>query len=300
LKFESGAKLVIIADGSLQALPFAALPSDGCQGPGSPPLVVLHEVSNVFSLRILTAARISRAPASKKDVAILADPVFSIHDNRVAKSSSQVSPLSPQPLEVALRDAGFGSELPRLYATREEAKAIAALAPPGSVLLALDFQASLETSLSAELSNYRIWHFATHGLLDRESPDLSGLVFSLVDSQGRSIPGYLKIQDIFNLSIDPDLVVLSACESGLGEQIDGEGAVGMSYAFLHAGAKQVLSTLWKVDDTASSDLMREFYRGLLVDRLSPASSLRKAQIAMLNGKIKSQPFYWAAYLLMSN
>jgi CHAT domain-containing protein len=300
LRFEKDTKLVIVADGSLQSLPFAALPSDGCRSPNSPPLVVLHEVRNVSSLRILTAAPISPGASFKKDVAILADPVFSAHDPRVTKRAPPVSPVSPAPLTVALRDAGFGSELPRLYATRKEAEAIVAVAPRGSVLLALDFRASLETALSAELADYRIWHFATHGLLDKESPDLSGLVFSLVDAEGRSIPGYLKLQDIFDLSIHPALVVLSACGSGLGEQVEGEGAVGLSYAFLHAGAKQVISTLWNVDDNASSDLMAEFYRGLLQLHMSPASSLRQAQIALLSRKRASQPFYWAGYVLMSN
>lgn len=301
LQFAKDARLMIVADGGLQSLPFAALPSDGCRAPEGPPLVALHEVANAPSLRILTAAKSALRVSARKDVAILADPVFSAHDSRVAASAGPPAAMdSPPALRVALRDARFGGELPRLYATRDEAEAIAAVAPSGSALLALDFQANLKTALSPELSNYRIWHFATHGLLDRASPELSGLVFSLVDAQGRPIPGYLKIQDIFDLSIDPELVVLSACNSGLGEQVEGEGAVGLSYAFLHAGARAVVSTLWNVEDNASRDLMAEFYRGLVRDRLSPAGALRKAQIAILSRKRAAQPFYWAGYLLMSD
>jgi CHAT domain-containing protein len=166
-------------------------------------------------------------------------------------------------------------------------------------LPALDFQANLKTVLSAKLANYRIWHFATHGLADPTSPDLSGLVFSLVDARGRPVPGYLKIQDIFDLTIDPELVVLSACNSGVGEQAPGEGAAGLSYAFLHAGAKQVVSTIWGVEDEASGELMKEFYKGLLENHLPPAGALRKAQIAMAR-KGWPEPFYWAGYLLMVN
>jgi CHAT domain-containing protein len=301
LPFEKETRLTVVADGSLQSLPFAALPSGGCRAPGGPPLIALHEIANASSLRILSAS-VGRehAVSGEKDVAVLADPVFSAHDSRLSGiSKAPASPDTAVSLKLALRDVGFSSELPRLYGTREEADAIFALSP-GSVLRKVDFSANLQTALSAELSNYRIWHFATHGLLDQSSPDLSGLVFSLVDEKGRAVPGFLKIQDIFDLSIDPDLVVLSACSSGLGEQVAGEGAVGLSYAFLHAGAKQVVSTLWNVDDDASSELMKEFYRGLLKDRLPVAGALRKAQVALLSRNFKSQPFYWAGLLLMSN
>jgi CHAT domain-containing protein len=278
------------------------LPSDGCHNANGPPLIALHEIANATSLRILAAeAKSALRLPPKKEVAILADPVFSVHDSRVSRNSApKESADSPEGLRLALRDVGFSAELPRLYGTRKEAKAIASLAPRGSALLALGFQASLETALSAKLANYRIWHFATHGLIDQASPDLSGLVFSLVDSKGHPIPGYLKIQDIFDLSVDPELVVLSACNSGFGEQVEGEGTVGVSYAFLHAGAKQVISTLWSVEDEASGELMAKFYRGLLRDHLPAAGALRKAQIAVLSRERVSHPFYWAGYLLLSN
>lgn len=300
LRFEKQRRLTIIADGSLLAVPFAALPSDGCHNPNSAPFVAIDEIVNAPSLRILTSGASSRKPASaKKEVAILADPVFSAKDSRVnPKPGAPPPPPNSQTLEMAVRDVGFGAELPRLYGTRKEAEAIVSLAK-GSALPAFDFQASLKTALSAKLANYRIWHFATHGLADPTSPDLSGLVFSLVDAAGRPVPGYLKIQDIFDLTIDPELVVLSACNSGVGEPSEGEGAAGLSYAFLHAGAKQVVSTMWSVEDEASCELMKEFYKGLLQDHLPPAGALRKAQMAMV-GKGWAQPFYWAGYLLMAN
>ncbi|MGA3240666.1 MAG: CHAT domain-containing protein, partial [Bryobacteraceae bacterium] len=299
VRFEKEGRLTIIADGSLQAVPFAALPSDGCHNANSPPLLAIKEIANAPSLRIVTAAaRSVRRAAAKKEVAILADPVFSAKDSRVKPEAGVPAATEAATLGLAMRDVGFGAELPRLYGTRKEALAILSLAK-GSALPALDFQASLKTALSPKLANYRIWHFATHGLVDPASPDLSGLVFSLVDAKGRPVPGYLKVQDIFDLTIDPDLVVLSACNSGVGEQSEGEGAAGLSYAFLHAGAKQVVSTMWSVEDEASGELMTEFYKGLLGDHLPPAGALRKAQMAMA-GKGWPQPFYWAGYLLMAN
>ena len=105
---------------------------------------------------------------------------------------------------------------------------------------------------------------------------------------------YITSDDSSQIPLDPELVVLSACNSGLGEQSDGDGAAGLSYAFLHAGAKQVVSTLWSVEDEASGELMREFYKGLLEDHSPPAGALRKAQMTMA-GKGWAQPFYWAGY-----
>jgi len=294
--------LLIVADGPLQSLPFAALPVHGCEGPGKPPLLDFYEVLNSPSISVFQAGnRASRSPASKKTVAILADPVFDPSDSRVTRrTASSALSASVSPLQSALRDVGVASELPRLTATATEARAIAAAATSTNVLLATDFEANLDTVLSGRLSDYNIWHFATHGLLDARSPDLSGLVFSLVDSEGRPTPGYLKIQDIFDLSIHPELVVLSACNSGLGEQVDGEGTVGLSYAFLHAGARQIVSTLWNVDDRASSDLMEKFYQAMLTDNLSPPAALRRAQRAIRLRNHDSDPFYWAGYILTAN
>jgi CHAT domain-containing protein len=224
--------------------------------------------------------------------------VFSEDDPRVHGRGSRVSQKLPSPaLDSALRDVGFGTGLPRLVATRREAEAIAAMVPPDRAFLALDFQASLQTALSERMSEYRILHFATHGLLDAKSPDLSGLVFSLVDPTGHPIPGYLQAQDIFGFSLHSDLVVLSACNSGLGEQIDGEGTVGLAYAFLHGGAKRVVSTLWDVDDEVSSKLMQDFYSALLIRNEEPSTALRKAQLALMRQTATSEPIYWAGYTI---
>jgi CHAT domain-containing protein len=172
-----------------------------------------------------------------------------------------------------------------------------AITKPGTGMEALDFNANRETALSKELSQYRIVHFATHGLLDNEHPELSGLVLSLVDPEGKPWDGFLDLQDVYNLTIPADLVVLSACETGLGKEISGEGLIGLTRGFMYAGASRVVASLWKVDDVATSELMAEFYRGMLQAGLPPAAALRQAQLGMQKRKRWADPYYWAAFTL---
>ena len=110
-----------------------------------------------------------------------------------------------------------------------------ALTPKGSSFSAIDFQASRATVLDPALGQYRYVHFATHGLLDSERPGLSALVFSMVDAQGKPQDGFLRANDIYNLKLPAELVVLSACQTGLGKDIKGEGLVGLTRGFMYAG-----------------------------------------------------------------
>jgi CHAT domain-containing protein len=187
--------------------------------------------------------------------------------------------------------------LPRLLFSGEEAKAILSLAPAGDALKALDFAASRATAMSDELGKYRIVHFSTHGLLNNLHPELSGIVLSLVDEHGRPQDGFLRLHDIYNLKLPADLVVLSACQTALGKEISGEGLVGLTRGFIHAGAARVVASLWKVDDRASAELMKNFYREMLKEKQRPAAALRAAQVAMWRQKRWQSPYYWAAFTL---
>jgi CHAT domain-containing protein len=149
--------------------------------------------------------------------------------------------------------------------------------------------------MSPELSQYRIVHFATHGLLNSEHPELSGLVFSLVDKNGKPQDGFLQLQDIYNLNLPADLVVLSACETALGKEINGEGLIGLTRGFMYAGASRVVASLWKVSDVATARLMAYFYSAMEKDGLPPAAALRAAQIQMWKQKRWSAPYYWAGF-----
>ncbi len=313
-------RLLIVADGALQYIPFAVLPvpaSDPAKPPA--PLVSQHEIVNLPSASVLALLRrqaSGREPASK-EAAVLADPVFDKDDPRVSRAprhkhtiepasiNETMPPFSrrfPEPLTRSLGDVGLGtpragSALPRLAFSRREADAIMSITDPGRGMEALDFEASREKALSKDLGQYRIVHFATHGLLDNEHPELSGLVFSLVDREGKSRDGFLALEDVYNLTLPVDLVVLSACETALGKQIAGEGLVGLTRGFMYAGATRVVASLWKVDDMATADLMARFYRGMLKESLRPAAALRQAQIEMRAQKRWSDPYYWGAFTL---
>jgi CHAT domain-containing protein len=185
----------------------------------------------------------------------------------------------------------------RLRFSRSEADAIARLAPPGTTLKALDFDASRDTVLKPEMSEYRILHFATHSLLNNEHPELSGIVLSMVDRAGRAQNGILRLYDIYNLRLNADLVVLSACQTALGEEIKGEGLIGLTRGFLYAGAPRVVATLWEIDDRTTAELMKRFYEGMLARGARPAQALRAAQLEMLAAKGWDSPYYWAAFTL---
>ena len=127
--------------------------------------------------------------------------------------------------------------------------------------------------MSPELRNYRIVHFATHGLFLPDNPSLSGLVFSLVDRQGKPARGFLRLEDIYNLDLPAELVVLSACQTALGKELKGEGMVGLTRGFMYAGSRRVVASLWKVDDFATAALMKRFYGGMLTGGHPAAAAL---------------------------
>ncbi len=318
-----GKRLLVVADGTLQYVPFGALSvpavsgqRSGGSGPATDgrPLIVEHEIVNLPSASVLAVLRkelTGRQPASKA-VAVLADPVLQNDDLRVKqavaraeKKTNNAAPATPttndalspaEDLVRSAREAGVGG-LERLRFTRQEAEAIAALASKEQRLAALDFEASRIMATSAELSQYRIVHFATHGLLNSEHPELSGIVLSLVDERGQPQDGFLRLHDIYNLKLGADLVVLSACQTALGKNVRGEGLVGLTRGFMYAGAPRVVASLWNVKDEATAELMKRFYQGVLKDKLRPAAALRAAQISMWQEKRWEVPYYWAGFVL---
>jgi CHAT domain-containing protein len=247
--------------------------------------------------------------------AVLADPVFDPDDERVKMSLASTksasgkqtrqaltspSPATSSQLKRALRSVrgvDDGINLRRLFFSREEAEAILSVTPEQSDLKALDFRANRKLAMSDELSQYRIIHFSTHGLLDSRHPELSGLVFSLVDETGRPEEGFLRLHEIYNLKLNADLVVLSACQTGLGKEVRGEGLIGLTRGFMYAGAPRVMASLWQVDDAATAALMKRFYQNMLQEKLPPAAALRAAQIEMLKRRHWQSPYYWGAFVL---
>ena len=162
---------------------------------------------------------------------------------------------------------------------------------------ATDFTATKATVTSAELGKYRYVHFATHGYLDSERPGFSALVLSMVDEHGAPQDGFLRANEIYNLNLPAELVVLSACQTGLGRDVRGEGLVGLTRGFMYAGAARVVVSLWSVSDRATSELMARFYEKMLRGGQRPAAALRAAQVEMWRQKSWQAPDYWAAFTL---
>ncbi|HEY9872277.1 MAG TPA: tetratricopeptide repeat protein [Candidatus Obscuribacterales bacterium] len=294
-------RLVVVSDGALQYVPFAALavPGTAGQDKGLVPLVVEHEIVNLPSASTMAIVRgdlRDRKPPTKT-VAVLADPVFSKDDNRVQgrRGTAQVPTPELRALDRSARESGVTFD--RLTFTRSEAEQILALVPGAEREQALDFKANLATATSPELSQYRIVHFATHGILNSTHPELSGVVLSLVDEKGEPQNGFLRMHEVWNLNLPVELIVLSACQTGLGQDIKGEGVVGLTRGFMYAGASRVAVSLWSVDDQATAELMARFYRGMLKENLKPAAALRTAQIEMWKQQQWQAPYYWAAFAI---
>ncbi len=281
-------RLVVVPDGALQYIPFGALPlpAGKASGEDAKPVLLLerHEVVDLPSASALAVQRrvLARRPPAAKRLAVLADPVFDSQDPRVA----------PRGLP-----KGDPPAFARLPASRREAEAIAALAPREESLVALDFDAALPRVLGDRLSGFRIVHFATHGVIDAERPALSGLALSMVDSRGRPQEGFLHLHDIYNLELNADLVVLSGCRTALGKEVRGEGLIGLTRGFQYAGAPRVVASLWRVEDLATASLMARFYRGLWIEKLTPAAALRAAQIWVRQQRRWRDPYFWAAFVL---
>jgi len=189
--------------------------------------------------------------------------------------------------------------IPRLPFTRQEAERILAVTPKTANLKAIDFRANRSLATSAELSQYKYLHFATHGLLDTEREGLSALVLSLVDEQGKPQDGFLRAHDLYNLNLPAELVMLSACQTGLGKEYKGEGLVGLTRGFMYAGAARVMVSLWNVNDIATATLMKAFYKKLK-QGLPKDDALRQAKLELLRGQQQAwrHPYYWAPFVLV--
>ncbi len=277
-------RLVVVPDGILRTIPFAALPDPRT----GRPLVHDHAILTLPSISALAVLRrrgAEREPAPRQ-LAVMADPVYSAGDPRLR------SPEDP------LREA---PKLERLRFSGREAEAILDLVPEPSRLGLSGLDARREAVLDGLLEPFRIIHLSVHGELAPDRPELTSLVFSQVDRRGRPRDGRLFMHEIGSLSLPCELIVLSACNSALGKSIRGEGLIGLTRAVFLAGANRALVSLWYVDDRATAELMILFYRALLVDGLGPAEALRRAQLELPTVDRRWQaPYYWAGFVLQGD
>jgi len=304
-------RVIVVTEGVLQYIPLDALPVpqafvETAAGSRELPLMIeTHEMVTLSSLSTLFAIRQEkrRSGGDEKIVAVLADPVFNSSDDRVqikTSGTAVATVLGESTKSSTLRDAeasAIDSAPVRLAHAAEEAKAIVAVAPRGSAMLAEGFEANREMAISSLIGDYRIVHFATHGFVNKDHPELSGIILSMVDRSGNKTNGFVPVRDIYNLNLSEDLVVLSACDTALGKDIKGEGFIGLTHGFMAAGSKSVVASLWKVDDRATSVLMAEFYKAMLQDGLPPAAALRSAKEKVRRENGWQAPYFWAGFVL---
>jgi CHAT domain-containing protein len=300
-------RVIIVADGALNYIPFQVLPTLAVH---NELLIENCEVSNAPSASILgelqqEAAR--RQPATKV-LAAFGDPVFA-SDYAQRKNSNEGEQLAAMPalgtvrLQHALRDIELNGDsfdpsvIKRLLYAKRELANLRNVAAGGETFIATEFDATREQLLRTDLTNFAILHFATHGLLDPKQPEFSGLLLSTVNRDGQEQNGFVGLPDVYQLRAPVNLVVLSACRTGLGKDMRGEGLVGLTRGFMYAGASSVVASLWKVDDEATAELMKQFYTNMLQKRMTPAAALREAQNTIRQNPEWRSPYYWAAFTL---
>ncbi len=313
-------RLVIVPDGILHSIPFSVLADPKMQSHISinynsfSPLILNYDVVNEPSASVLASLRQKQQKSNfnSKEIIFFADPVFGKDDERLKKivsnkkSNNLASANIPknssydyEPILEKAKENGVirsGNSLPRLSFTASEATNIAKLFPTEQSQLCIGFSANLEKIINKDLTQYKFIHFATHGLVDRKDPKLTALVLSLVDEQGNERPGFLTLNEIFNLNLSAEMVTLSACQTGLGKEIPGEGLIGMTRGFIYAGAKRIVVSLWNVNDKSTAELMIRFYKQMLDNKdFHPAEALRAAQLSIMKEPQWQLPYYWAAF-----
>ncbi|HEY0461643.1 MAG TPA: CHAT domain-containing protein [Pyrinomonadaceae bacterium] len=262
-----------------------------------------HEIVNLPSISSLLALRreTTRRQSAPYSVIILADPIFESTDSRFSGENREEEELSDENRKAAFRtgaenksDANY---LARLPFTRREGRKILQTIPDRQGLLLTDFDAGMSAVTSAEIKNYQIIHFATHSIVNNEIPELSGIHLSNFKQNRLPVNGLLRLQDIYNLNLNSELVILSSCSTSLGKNVAGEGVMSLSRGFIVAGTKSVIASLWKVDDEATAKLMQHFYESLAQPGNSPSKALQIAKLKMASQKKWQHPYFWAGFVL---
>jgi CHAT domain-containing protein/Tfp pilus assembly protein PilF len=274
-------RLIIVPDDILHKLPFETLIQNNSQNW----LIERYSISyapSISSLREIIQRSKENIRKRNKDILALGDPYFHTlnnHNNNgddiqqnFYSSIFNISPLKYSGVEIQKIQTLFKKKA-KIYTKKE---------------------ASEEIIKNKNLSDYKIIHFATHSLIDDKIPARSAIILSLDEDPNED--GFLQMREIYNLHLNADLVTLSACETGLGQFIRGEGIEGINRAFFYAGASAVLMSLWAVNDQATYQLMERFYYHLK-NGVPLTDALRKAKLEMINSDVLNHPYYWAGFIL---
>ena len=292
-------RLLIVPDERLGGIPFAALP-DPERTDGSL-LGDHHEIVYLPSAQAVLALRQQSRLDSNDSFTLFSDPVMNRYDTRLRANSATPPDTPPETADwvATARSAGVFQEamgLPRLANAAQESVTLGAMRP-GRTRLLNGFEATHDSATTLA-PRARFLHIGTHGFVDHDRPDHSGLALTLWNRQGKSVDGFWRFDEIAMSRFAAELVTLGACETGIGRRIGYQGVPSLSNAFLRAGARRVVSALWKVDDAATSALMIEFYRQLFSDaKPTPALALHLAQKRVASQPKWSDPYYWAGFVL---
>ena len=291
-------RIIVVPDGVLNFIPFQILPS-----PSSDKLLVDDaEIINAPSASIFgdlqEEARDRQPPPNL--LAAFGDPVFAADYQPNADKSEQV--IATAQLRSALRDNDLNNEtfdpsaLTRLFHAKRELDSLGEVAGQ-KALIVREYDATRDRFLHTDLTQFAILHLVTHGYFNPKHPQNSGFVLSDIDRDQRHMQGFIGLREIYELRAPVLLVVLSACQTALGENVRGEGLMGMTRGFMHAGASSVVASLWEVDDRATAELMKLFYSNMLKRGMKTGEALRAAQNSIRQRPEWRSPHYWAAFTL---
>lgn len=280
--------LIIIPDGILNYLPFEVLLTGETGNSQTrsysdlPYLIRKYPVSYAQSASVLESIMSNqegrrKVKSADRKLMAFGDPAYEQGDN-------------PSALQ--------GGKLSRLEYSRQEIEKIAEFFKSGNCEIYSGSSATEENIKGKNLRDFNYLHFATHGYINEDEPGLSSLVLTRDSLSAED--GLLQSSEIFNLNLNADLVVLSACQTGLGKLVRGEGMVGLTRAFMYAGTPSVLASLWSVSDMSTATLMGDFYRNLITRKLNKTDALRRAQLAMLSDNQFAHPFYWAPFIMIGD
>ncbi len=291
-------RLYIVPAGVLNYLPFEALIPEETKFGNNPDFSKLHYLINDYEICYNYSARLMLNKNSKMGFGSFAGfaPVFPDGDKDKKKIDSFFNNnVSVSNRSVTRKDRTFSS----LPESEKEVNEIGSLFnAAGYESRTFTFRSANEFNLKSEdISKSGCLHLATHGFINDDRPKLSGLL--LADDSLSGEDGILYSEEIFTLNLEARLVVLSACESGLGQIKKGEGILGLTRGFLYAGANNVVVSLWQVADESTSDLMIKFYGSLLSNKSIP-TSLREAKLSLIKGRKHSYPLEWAPFVLIGS
>ncbi len=296
----SGKRLIIVPDGKLHYFPAAALPLPN-SADDTPILLTNETIYEPSAAMLALLMRNGQKPsAATKNLLIFSDPIFSNQDARISNANSSTQNEIGTVQTDKFRFAESLTSLARLNGSKDESDSIIEIVGESDSTALSGAAATREKALDASIGDYKFIHFATHGLIKEDHPELSGIVLSQVDNNGQTVNGVVRLQDIYAMNLSADVVVLSACSTGIGKEVKGEGLMSLNNAFLQSGAKSVVASLWKVEDNATRELMKNFYSAMTNDKFTPPQALRQAQIKLRQNSNYKSPFYWAAFTVQGD